>query len=165
MSQSAFLAEILELCRAKRIHTAVDTCGVGGADSQAVLTLADLILFDLKGLDPSGLVEETGARLADVTGILELLAAGGKRIWLRLPLIPGYGLMNDGPDRLSGWLKPRRAWFERINLLPFHHTAQKKYEKLGWVDLFKGLNHLEDEQVTPYLEKLSLIHPNVHIGG
>jgi pyruvate formate lyase activating enzyme len=165
LSQSAFLSRALTLCRDRRIHSAVDTCGVGGLDALDTLALADLILFDIKGLGAESLLRETGARLSVVMETLEGLVARGRRIWLRLPFVPGYGLMKEGEDSLGKWLEPRKDWFERVCLLPFHHTAQRKYEKMGRLDGMQGIDSPSDAMIAPFLERLKESHPDVRIGG
>jgi pyruvate-formate lyase-activating enzyme len=138
---------------------------MGGADALDTLALADLILFDIKGLDAESLLRETGARFPLIMETLEGLVARGRRIWLRLPFVPEYGLMKEGPDCLGKWLEPRKAWFERVCLLPFHHTAQRKYEKLGRLDGMQGIDSMSDTMVAPYLDRLKESHPDVRIGG
>jgi len=165
LSQEEFLAEALKKCRERKIYSAVDTCGVGGKTSVDTLALADLILFDIKGLNSAALKRETGASAATVSRTLDGLVEKGQRIWLRLPLIPGYGLLNEPIDDVKAWLSKRTGWFEQINVLPFHRTAKRKYEKLGWRNpLYEGT---ENDQgiVMAFVEKIRLIHSNVRVGG
>ena len=53
LAQPRFLASLLDACRAKRIDTVVETCGLAKQD--VILELSDkagLFLYDLKILDP-----------------------------------------------------------------------------------------------------------------
>ena len=61
LAQPRFLASLLDACRAKRIHTVVETCGLAKQD--VVLELSDkagLFLYDLKILDPEKHKKYTG---------------------------------------------------------------------------------------------------------
>ncbi len=163
--QEPFLASMLKKCQDKRIHSAVDTSGVGGEGAVETLALADLVLFDIKGLNDEALLRETGAQSDLVMSNLEGLAKRGQRIWLRLPLIPGFGLMNDSLQNIKKWLFERAGWFERVNLLPFHRNARHKYEKLSWTNpLFDGPVPSE-VIVRTIAEELRDVHYDVRIGG
>ncbi|MFQ7397952.1 MAG: radical SAM protein [Neglectibacter sp.] len=48
-----FMLELTQLCHNSGIHVAVDTCGyTTSSKALEVLKAADLLLFDIKGIDP-----------------------------------------------------------------------------------------------------------------
>ncbi len=131
LAQPEFLLACLEACRAAGLHTAVDTCGVA---PRAVVTQvarrADLLLWDVKHLDPARHEAATGAPLPTVLDNLAAAAAVGVPIWLRMPLIAGY---NDEAATVHALarLATSLGVVERISLLPYHATGTAKAARLG----------------------------------
>lgn len=127
--QSDFVAELLRCCKQEGLHTAIDTTGyVAWQHIQAVLPLVDLMLWDVKHLDPREHQRTTGVgnRL-----ILENLERAAKftTIWLRIPLIAGF---NDNEAHISGVIDlARRVGAEKISLLPYHEGGRTKNEQVG----------------------------------
>lgn len=165
LMQEKNLKKLLQKCRDRMIHSTVDTSGIGGMHSVDTLTLADLVLYDIKALDEGALFRETGAEAKEVNKTLEGLVDNKQRIWLRMPLIPGYGLLNESVADIKAWLEPRKNWFDRINLLPFHKTARNKYEKLGIKSSIYDGPEIDEKIVMAFLEFLKNIHHDVRIGG
>ncbi len=165
LSQDKFLKAMLIGCKERRLNSAVDTSGTGSLSSIDTLLLADLILFDIKGLNHHRSTKETGIDVGEIEAVLESLAKNQKRIWLRMPYIPGYGLANESIESIMEWLEVRKEWFERINILPFHRTASRKYELLGWDDAMKGQPDMSEKRVTIFAEQLRTVHKDIRIGG
>jgi pyruvate formate lyase activating enzyme len=136
--QAGFALELLRVCRQRELHTAIDT---SGAVDPAVLTtaagLANLILYDLKAMDPAVHREWTGAgnqRILDNLGLLNRLDT---EVWIRLPIIPG---VNDDPanfDAVIDFLAATR--FRRVSILPYHRIAEAKYQRLGLPNRMTGI--------------------------
>ena len=128
--QPDFAAALLEACRARRLHSVLETCGMA---PQAVLLeiagKADLVLYDLKVLDPEKHLRYTGAPNEDILANLRALAAAGRPLVVRLPVIPG---VNDSAEDLReyvGFLAP--LGLRRVDLLPYHRIGLDKYRRLG----------------------------------
>ena len=129
--QPAFLAACLEACRREGIHTAVDTCGFApGEVAASIAARADMLLWDLKHLDPVRHRELTGVSLDPILANLEAASRLGLRIWLRIPVIPG---VNDDEANLraAATLASRLTAVERVSLLPYHRTGTGKAARLG----------------------------------
>jgi pyruvate formate lyase activating enzyme len=132
MMQPKFLDEILTLCKSRELHTAVDTCGY--APVEVIRTIAahtDLFLFDLKLMDLAKHIEYTGVSNHLILNNLELLVAMQKKIWLRMPVIPG---VNDTPDEVAAFMDLLSGFYpvvDHLFLLPFHAAAKSKYKRLG----------------------------------
>ncbi len=129
--QPDFLLACLDACRREGVHTAVDTCGL--ARSEVVAEVAgstDLLLWDLKHLDPARHHDLTGAPLAPILANLEEASRLGVPIWLRIPLIPG---VNDDPANLRAAVALATALegVERVSLLAYHRTGTGKAVRLG----------------------------------
>ncbi|MBI2906836.1 MAG: glycyl-radical enzyme activating protein [Chloroflexi bacterium] len=127
--QWPFVGGLLRACKSRGWHTALDTCGFAPWRAlEKVLEHVDLVLYDIKHMDPRRHKEATGRsnRL-----ILENVRRVPRniRVWLRLPLIPGY---NDSETnlRLVAQLA-HEIGAEKVSILPFNRLAEGKYEQLG----------------------------------
>ncbi len=131
LSQPDFLQSLLEACRARSVHTAVDTCGLAEAeDVLAVAALTDLFLYDLKFMDDAKHRHYTGVSNGLILENLQALGRSHGRIWLRVPIIPG---INDDPADLEAAARFAAALpgLQQVNLLPFHRTGLPKFLRLG----------------------------------
>jgi pyruvate formate lyase activating enzyme len=131
LAQPEFLRELLLGCRAREIHTAVDTCGhAPWATVDRVRAHVSLFLYDLKLLDDDRHRRYTGVSNAVELENLTALAAAGHDIELRFPLIPG---INDDEDhvRRTGAFVARLARPPRVVVLPYHGLGAGKYGPLG----------------------------------
>jgi len=152
-AQPEFLVELLKRCRENGIHTTLDTTGyVSGDKLQQILEHTDLVLLDIKHIDPVKHKEITGV---DNTLILENarnIAQSGKPMWIRYPLIPGHtdsdeNIMATADFVLSLGLK-------RIDILPYHRMGMGKYERLGMEYPLPEVNPYSEEQLEKIRSKL-----------
>jgi pyruvate formate lyase activating enzyme len=130
LMQPDFLIALLEGCRARRIHCAVDTTGLApGGVVRRVVSLTDLFLFDVKLVDDEAHRRVTGVSNRQILANLCLLAELGARIIVRFPLIPG---VNDDPDHIErlGRLVASLG-LSRVDILPYHRAGSGKYAALG----------------------------------
>ena len=127
-----FTLSLIQKCRKSYIHTALDTCGYIETDTGIkCLEEADLVLYDIKGLDPETHKKATGVDNGIILENLKRRNDTGKDIIIRLPLIPGYTdsfeNIKQEVELLSGMESVKR-----IDLIPFHKYAEIKYRQLGW---------------------------------
>lgn len=128
-AQPEFSLALLERGHELGLHTAVETCGYARWEIlQKFLKLTDLVLYDIKHMDPAKHREGTGVsnRL-----ILENArkAARITHMMVRVPIIPGF---NDSPDdiyAIAHFVRAELGGLE-IELLPFNSWAGTKYERL-----------------------------------
>jgi len=127
--QPRFLEPLLDACRARRIHTAVETCGYVNRD--LLLRLAgkiDLFLFDLKLLDSEKHRAHTGKGNEFILANLRALAGAGRKVIARYPVIPG---VNDDAENVRRMISLLGTLgLTRLHLLPFHTTGAAKYQRL-----------------------------------
>jgi pyruvate formate lyase activating enzyme len=129
--QSSFCAALLHLCHQRGIQTAVDTCG--HADEPALRRVADeadLFLYDLKLMDDERHRLATGASNAKVLRNAERLDRWGKRIWIRVPLIPGINDDDENLNELAAFVRTLSA-VEALQVLPYHRGGEEKWKGLG----------------------------------
>ncbi|WP_340674344.1 glycyl-radical enzyme activating protein [Moorella sulfitireducens (nom. illeg.)] len=162
--QAAFTREFIKKCKDNYIHVALDTCGyTTTAEGLKVLEEADLLLFDLKGLDPRRHVAATGVSNERILENLKNLNAKGKPIIIRLPVIPGY---NDSTANLQATaeLLAQLRSVERVDLMPYHEYGKVKYEQLekDYALNVKPLSRERQEELLAFFRNYGL---PVQIGG
>ncbi len=146
LTQSEFVAHLLKGCKGKGLHTALDTSGYAPWEKlEKVLSFVDLILWDIKHLDPPVHKRMTGVenRL-----ILENLvnASRTKPVWLRMPLIAG---LNDSETYMDAFIDlAKKVGAEKISLLPYHEGGKSKTDQMGRPYPFPqgmapGVEHIE----------------------
>lgn len=131
LRQAAFVAACCDRLRAEGVSTALDTCGYAPwTDLAHVAARADVILYDVKLMDPARHHDATGVPNARILDNLRALAAIHPRIWVRLPVIPGLNDDDANLDATAAFIAalPR---VERVDLLPYHATAEPKFARVG----------------------------------
>ena len=129
LSQSDFLCAALDACRAEGLHTAVDTCGYARAEVfERVCKLTDLLLFDLKLMDPVRHKQATGVDNGLILENLLSAADSGRELIVRIPIVPG---VNDDGTNVAATLEfMASAGVKNVDLLPYHATGVGKYRRL-----------------------------------
>lgn len=141
LMQPEFLQAVLKECRKLGIHTAVDTCGYASKENfSAINSLTDLYLFDLKLVNDELHKTFTGVSNVLILENLKYLSRQNKRIFVRIPLIPG---ITDTEENINGIMEfLKQIKFGQINLLSYHRFAKNKYIKLG---LEYGISELKSQ--------------------
>lgn len=131
LAQPDFLFALLKACGDSQIHTVLDTCGFSTWKVlDRIRRHVDVFLFDLKLMDDEKHRMVTGVSNRMILKNLAALSANGQRIRIRLPVIPG---ITDDEDNVSaiGVFVAALPSLPQIDLLPYHHSAAAKYERLG----------------------------------
>lgn len=148
LSQPAFLRDLLAACKAKGLHTVLDTCGFAAWEAlDGLRAYVDLFLYDLKLVDEARHREVTGVSNGPVFRNLLQLSRAGHQVILRVPVIPGVN--DDGANmrqiaRFAATLPSLR----RVDLLPYHRIGRDKYQRLGKDCLMPEVDPPTRERVT-----------------
>ena len=129
-----FSAALFQKLRQAGIHTALDTCGaVAFENYRKILPFTNLVLFDLKGMDPRRHKVHTGKDNKLIHKNLQQISAWGTPIEIRMPIVPG---LNDFPEDIeqTGLLLTKIKTLTMIRLLPYHPLAAGKYAAAGMPD-------------------------------
>ena len=146
LAQYHFTQALLQAARAEGVHTALDTSGFAPwGQLEALLPDVDLVLYDLKHMDSERHVALTGVPNEGILDNLRRLDGAGQRIWVRIPLIPGYNDEEPNYHALGQFLSGLRH-IERIEILRYHRLAESKYERLGRDYPLQGLEPPTEEQ-------------------
>lgn len=144
MLQIEFLSEILEKCKDKGIHTAVDTAGSVPWDSfQRILPYTDLFLYDVKAADDSLHHKLTGTGNSLILKNLQALSDSNKQIYVRIPYIVGYN--DDQIHKIGEILKSLNI--TKVEIIPYHKLGNSKYTSLGIENEILNIDVPRDEVI------------------
>ena len=146
--QKEFVLELLENCRKEKLHTALDTSGaVPLAHCGELIDAADLILLDIKGVDPQSAERLTGNLhcFENAVQILDHCQRTGKAVWIRHVLVRDITCTEENLTRLATMLAGYDN-IEKIDLLPFHTMGFFKWDELKMVNPLAGCNALTPEE-------------------
>jgi pyruvate formate lyase activating enzyme len=143
--QPEFLLALLERCRAEGIRTAVDTtCYAEPEVIARIAQVADLFLCDVKHMDATTHRLHTGVGNEPILENLRALAATGRAMIVRIPVIPGF---NDDQANVTATAKfvDSLKTVRRVDLLPYNRGGVEKAARLtGRPDLIEAETPGED---------------------
>jgi len=146
--QADFVLALLGRCKALGLSTALDTCGhVPWPVLEKALQSVDLVLFDVKHLDADEHRDGTGVDNRLIMANLEKVMDSGKaRIWIRVPVIPGYNDSDQYMEELARRLGGMKA--EKISILGYHEWGRPKYQSLGKAYQLSGRKPLSEGRMS-----------------
>lgn len=131
LMQAKFVLELFKKCKEHGIHTCVDTNGYLFNDNiKDVLEITDLVLLDIKHIDPEKYLKLTEVELEPTLQFMNYLSEINKPTWLRYVLVPGY---TDDAEDLENWAKYVSQFknVQRVDILPFHQMGAHKWKEIG----------------------------------
>jgi len=139
LMQPEFAANLLRRLKEEGISTAVDTCGLcSTASLEKVLPYTDLMLFDIKEIDPALHKEFTGQDNRRILDNLLLMRdyikanPGKTALWIRTPLIPGATANRETIERIGRFIHDNLdSVMQRWELCAFNNLCRDKYRRLG----------------------------------
>lgn len=144
-AQPNFTLALVRECKKNYIHIAIDTCGFTTTPAGiAALEEADLLLFDLKGMDPQAHLNNTGVANEIILENLCRLDMLNKSIIIRIPLIPGYNDSKENIEAAADFLGKLKS-IERVDIIAYHEYGKIKYDELG---IAYPLQHVRNDSVT-----------------
>lgn len=161
-AQPKFIKELFRRCQESGIHTTLDTCGyVKWQDLEEILQFTDLVLFDIKHMDPLRHMELAGTDNVLILQNAERIVQLPKPIKMRMPLIPGC---NDSEDNIRATCKfVSGLGINEIDILPYHQLGASKYERLGMVYQLSEITSYTEEQVETIKKMLESLGLQVSI--
>lgn len=136
--QIDFLLELFSLCREKAINTCLDSSGImfnpDNADwmekLEKLLPLTDLVMLDIKHIDPEKHKELTGQPNDRILAFASYLSEKGVPLWIRHVIVPG---ITDDDKYLYdlGYFIGSLKTLKALDALPYHTMGKVKYENLG----------------------------------
>ena len=137
LMQIDFLLELFRLAKEKNIHTCLDTSGVTFQEGDtpyrkkldALMELTDLILLDIKHIDPVVHKKLTGHDNRRILAFARYLAEKKIPVWVRHVVVPG---ITDDPALLHrlGQFIGTLSNVKALDVLPYHIMGVSKYKEL-----------------------------------
>jgi pyruvate formate lyase activating enzyme len=144
LAQAKFASLLIRRLKSYGVHVIVETSGYGSsANMLLVAEDADEIYFDFKLFEEKAFKALTGGNVEVVTRNLELLAATGKDVTLRVPLIPG--ITDTEENVLHAYETAKKLNVKEVHLLPYNASSGAKYAWIGREYSLGGIS-LDDER-------------------
>ncbi len=152
--QLDFLLEFFKLCKAEKIHTAIDTAAGPFTRSEPFLCrfrelmdYTDLLIIDIKEMDPVKHKHLTKVSNENILDCILFTNEIQKPVWIRHVLIPEITDDKESLNKLSSFIKPLDN-VERVEILPYHSIGRYKWQALG-------LPYLLDDVRSPCEEEMA----------
>ncbi len=153
LMQGKFLREAINALKEEGIGSAIDTSGTYfDKDSEAAVAVADLILLDIKHVDPDEFHSLTGRYQDTLFKLIDAINRYGKHVWIRQVILPGYNDTEAYIESLNSFIR-RIHHVDKVELLGYHNMAINKYEKLGIPYKLKDMKPMDKKR----LEELSAL--------
>ncbi len=144
--QNKFLLQCLKLCKKNKIHTAIDTSGVGNGNYKNILKYVDLVILDIKAIDEENYNKITGKNMKEFNKFLDCCQKLNKKLWLRQVIIPTINDKKEYIEKLNNYISNIKN-VERVELLPYHTLGIEKYKKLNIPYKLKDIKDLSQKKL------------------
>lgn len=162
LMQVDFLIDLFTLAKEKNIHTCIDTSGIAYKKTSTpewlskldhLMTLTDLVMLDIKHIDPEKHKELTSQPNDGILAFLAYLDEKKIDVWLRHVVVP---TITDDDKYLFelGYFIGQFSNIKALDVLPYHTMGEPKYEKLGIEYKLKGIPAMDKDKV---IEKKQVI--------
>lgn len=130
LMQPDFLLAMMKLLKQEGLHLAIDTAGCVKVNGKVkeVIDLADLLLLDIKALEPEVSKKLSGQSSSLAFDMLNYCEKIAKPVWIRHVLLKEYTLDETQLIKLAKRLAGYQC-IQRIELLPFHKLGEPKWEE------------------------------------
>lgn len=135
--QPDFLLELFTKAKAQGVHTCIDTAGHPFTKTepffskfQALMAVTDLLLVDMKQMNPQRHKALTGVTGDNTLDLLRYLDEIKKPVWVRHVLVPEWTDFDEDLRAMRAFLDTLHN-VERVEVLPYHTMGLFKWEKLG----------------------------------
>jgi pyruvate formate lyase activating enzyme len=173
LMQAEFVAEVFAKAKAEGIHTCLDTSGSGSVRQlMMVLPVTDLFHYDLKVMDELQHFRWTKASTHSIHRNLRTVAKHGKRIILRIPMIPG---IIDTDDNLDGIAAMARELDDiesaaggppvEVELLPYHRGGVAKFYELDKDYTLEPLRTQPDDELRRMVDRVRTVGVHARVEG
>ena len=137
LAQAEFVAELFEAAHARGINTCLDTSLAPFTREEPtfstlrrVFDSCDLVMADIKHIDPERHRWLTGRGNANILDCLRYLSEKGEPVWIRHVLVPGITDVDEYLERTRAFIETLGN-VQRIEVLPYHTLGIFKWDELG----------------------------------
>lgn len=131
--QPEFTKRILRQCKEEGINTCLEsTFCMDWGRIEPVLPYADLLITDIKHMDPGEHQRYTGVSNERILKNLKRLSHEEKELIIRIPVIPGVNHTKKNREQTADFiLKEMKNRIRHLQLLGFMRLGEEKYASLG----------------------------------
>ena len=148
LGQADFVAALFRRCKDEGIGTCADTSGFGdSAALEKILENTDIVLYDLKHMDPDEHVRACGLSNDLILSNLEIAFKSNAQVIVRVPLIPEYNTSDEALTAIAQAVR-ERAGDSEVNIMPYHRYGANKYKMLGKEYPLENLRELTQQEKT-----------------
>lgn len=145
--QWEFLLEAIEALHAEGIKVAIDASGTYFDEgSSRVIEACDMVLLDVKHIQPNRFKELTGRQQNALYQIIDVINRTNKPVWIRQVIVPGMNDSEEYIQSLNEFMKQIMP-IEKVELLGYHNLGESKYDKLGIKYRLKGTKPMDNEKL------------------
>ena len=98
---------------------------------EQLMDVCDLVMADIKHIDPEQHRELTGRDNANILDCLRYLAQREQPLWIRHVLVPGITDVDEYLRRTREFIAELGGAVKRVEVLPYHTLGVFKWEELG----------------------------------
>lgn len=133
LTQADFVEALFERCQKEKIHTCLEsTFCVDWTTVEKGIRYADLLITDIKHMNPEAHREHTGISNERILENLQRLAGQGKEMIVRIPVIPGVNDDMGNMEATADFILDKLGnQVTQLQLLRFMRLGQEKYASLG----------------------------------
>ena len=155
LMQVDFLIDLFTLAKEKGIHTCIDSSGIAYkknanpdwlAKLDKLMTLTDLVMLDIKHIDPDKHKELTSQPNEGILAFAEYLNEKKVNVLVRHVIVPGVTDDDTYLFRL-GYFIGQFTNLKALDALPYHTMGESKYEKLGMEYKLKGVPAMDKDKL------------------
>lgn len=151
--QMEFVTKLFSLCKQAGLSSCLDTSGMVNIEPietrkkvEDLLSVTDLVMLDIKDIEEDSHIKLTGASNKPVLEFAKFLDKKGKKMWLRLVLVPTVNNQEEKLAKLREF-KDSLTNVEKIEILPYHTLGVEKYKKLGIDYPLAGIKEPTQEEI------------------
>ena len=145
--QAEALTPLFRELKAQGIHICLDSNGgIWNRHVKELLGLTDLVLLDVKQINPERHRRLTGRSNEQTLRTAAWLEEHNRPFWLRYVLVSGYSDAEEDIRRLGETLGDYQN-IQRVEILPYHRLGVHKYEAMGWDYRLKDVRENSPEQL------------------
>ena len=146
-AQAKELIPLVDKLHENGINVCIDTNGgIWTPAVEELLLKTDLVLLDVKQMNPDRHMDLTGRSNSQTLKTAEWLERNNRPFWMRYVLVPGISDFEEDIRALGEHFKDYKM-IQRVEILPYHTLGKHKYETMGQEYALKDTKTNTPEQV------------------
>ncbi len=145
LMQVDFLIDLFTVFKKDHVHTCIDSSGIAFDPDNSewmekldrLLELTDLIMLDIKHIDPDKHLKLTGQPNDKILAFARYLDQKKIDVWIRHVVVPGLTDDDEYLYKLGSFIG-KLSNVKALDVLPYHTMGTVKYEKLGYKYRLEG---------------------------